>query len=162
MDTHFDVDPNPMYLLLLFFGNNPATHVITINDPVQRRKRSTGCNGRDPVALCAPRKCHPGFGAALGDGEIASILSYIRKSWTAAGADVTADFVQEVRKGEEGVVGPYEAMNLWTTAGAEATCRIQTFYQSDSGMKLGNTVDFEVEGESPLLAMVVIDSVRGG
>ena len=57
----------------------------------------------------------PPFGAALGDGEIASILSYIRKSWTDAEADVTADFVQKVRNGEEGVVGPYEAQELWKT-----------------------------------------------
>ena len=31
----------------------------------------------------------------------------------AAGADVTADFVQEVRNGEEGITGPYEAKDLW-------------------------------------------------
>jgi mono/diheme cytochrome c family protein len=58
----------------------------------------------------------PAFGPALGDGEIASLLSYIRKTWTDAEADVTAEFVQEVRNGEEGVVGPYEAAELWETA----------------------------------------------
>ena len=58
----------------------------------------------------------PPFGAALGDGEIANILSYIRKNWTDAEADVTADFVQEVRNGEEGVTGPYDAQELWKTA----------------------------------------------
>jgi len=58
----------------------------------------------------------PAFGAALGDGEIASILSYIRKTWTDAETDITAEFVQEVRNGEEGVVGPYEAGDLWKTA----------------------------------------------
>ena len=58
----------------------------------------------------------PAFGPALGDGEIASLLSYIRKTWTDAEADVTAEFVQEVRNGEEGVVGPYEAGELWKTA----------------------------------------------
>ena len=68
----------------------------------------------------------------------------------------------------------------------DTTCTIQTFYRSKSGMKLGDTVDFqlkdksfwkehrfrvsdahfdseedlriEVEGASPLLAMVVIAS----
>ena len=58
----------------------------------------------------------PAFGPALGDSEIASILSYIRKTWTDAEADVTADFVQEVRKGEEGVTTLYEAKELWKTA----------------------------------------------
>ena len=33
-----------------------------------------------------------------------------------AEADVTAEFVQEVRNGEEGVVGPYEAGELWKQA----------------------------------------------
>jgi len=58
----------------------------------------------------------PAFGAALGDAEIASILSYIRKNWTDAEADVNADFVKEVRNGEKGVTGPYEAKALWKTA----------------------------------------------
>ena len=58
----------------------------------------------------------PPFGAALGDGEIANILSYIRKSWTEAKADVTAEFVQEVRKGAQGVTGLYEAKDLWKQA----------------------------------------------
>ncbi|MAB76164.1 MAG: hypothetical protein CMO47_06860 [Verrucomicrobiales bacterium] len=58
----------------------------------------------------------PAFDPASGDGEVASLLSYSRKTWTDAEADVTAEFVQEVRNGEKGVVGPYEAWELWETA----------------------------------------------
>ena len=41
-----------------------------------------------------------GFGPALGDDEIASILSYARSAWTDAPADITSGFVKKaaVRK----------------------------------------------------------------
>ena len=41
----------------------------------------------------------PGFRIALGDIEIASSPSYIRKSWTDAEADVMAEVVLEVING---------------------------------------------------------------
>ena len=54
----------------------------------------------------------PAFGAALGDDEIAAILTYIRTSFTDTKAGLTKEFVQEVRNGEEGKTGPYEAKEL--------------------------------------------------
>ena len=55
----------------------------------------------------------PGFGPALGDDEIASILSYVRSAWTDAPADVTSAFVRKIRSAEKGKTGPYEANALW-------------------------------------------------
>ena len=55
----------------------------------------------------------PGFGLALGDDEIASILSYVRSTWTDAKADVTSAFVRKIRGAEKGQTGPYEASVLW-------------------------------------------------
>jgi mono/diheme cytochrome c family protein len=55
----------------------------------------------------------PGFGPALGDDEIASILSYVRSTWTDAKADVTSGFVKKVRASDKGMTGPYEAKKLW-------------------------------------------------
>jgi mono/diheme cytochrome c family protein len=55
----------------------------------------------------------PGFGPALGDDEIASILSYVRSAWTDAPADVTSAFVRKIRGAEKGKTGPYEAQQLW-------------------------------------------------
>ena len=54
----------------------------------------------------------PGFGPALGDDEIASILSYVRSAWTDAPADVTSAFVRKIRGAEKGKTGPYEASAL--------------------------------------------------
>jgi len=64
----------------------------------------------------------PAFGAALGDAEIANILSYVRKSWseTKANTDVTAEQVQQVRQREAGITKPYEAQDLWKADGAAA------------------------------------------
>ena len=55
----------------------------------------------------------PGFGPALGDDEIASILSYVRSAWTDAPADVTSAFVRKIRATEKEKTGPYEAQQLW-------------------------------------------------
>ena len=55
----------------------------------------------------------PGFGPALGNDEIASILSYIRSAWTDAPADVTSAFVRKIRATEKEKTGPYEANALW-------------------------------------------------
>ena len=55
----------------------------------------------------------PGFGPALGDDEIASILSYVRSAWTDAPPDVTSAFVRKIRGAEKGKTGPYEASALW-------------------------------------------------
>jgi len=55
----------------------------------------------------------PGFGPALGDDEIASILSYVRSAWTEAPADVTSPFVRKIRGAEKEKTGPYEANALW-------------------------------------------------
>jgi mono/diheme cytochrome c family protein len=55
----------------------------------------------------------PGFGQALGDDEIASILSYVRSTWTDAPADVTSAFVRKIRAAEKEKTGPYEANALW-------------------------------------------------
>jgi len=55
----------------------------------------------------------PPFGAALGDDEIAAILSFIRKSWTDADPDVTKELVQKVRAAEKGQAGFYEAKSLF-------------------------------------------------
>ena len=57
----------------------------------------------------------PGFGPALGDDEIASILSYVRSAWTDAPADVTSAFVKKIRGAEKGKTGPYEACLLYTS-----------------------------------------------
>jgi len=55
----------------------------------------------------------PGFGPTLGDDEIASILSYVRSTWTDAKADVTSTFVRKIRASEKEKTGPYEASALW-------------------------------------------------
>ena len=55
----------------------------------------------------------PAFGEALGDDEIASILSFIRSAWTDASPNVTSGFIQGVRAREKGKTGPYEAKTLW-------------------------------------------------
>ena len=55
----------------------------------------------------------PGFGPALGDDEIASILSYVRSAWTDAPSDVTSAFVRKIRATEKEKTGPYEANALW-------------------------------------------------
>ena len=55
----------------------------------------------------------PGFGPALGNDEIASILSYVRSTWTDAPADVTYAFVRKIRAAEKEKTGPYEANALW-------------------------------------------------
>jgi mono/diheme cytochrome c family protein len=55
----------------------------------------------------------PGFGPALGDDEIASILSYVRSTWTDAKADVTSGFVKKIRSTEKEKTEPYDASALW-------------------------------------------------
>ena len=54
-----------------------------------------------------------GFGPALGNDEIVSILSYVRSTWTDAPADVTNAFVRKIRAAEKEKTGPYEANALW-------------------------------------------------
>jgi mono/diheme cytochrome c family protein len=60
----------------------------------------------------------PAFGEALGDYEIAAILSFVRSSWSDDKAGVPIEFVQKVRAGEKGKTGPYEAKDLWKTGAA--------------------------------------------
>jgi mono/diheme cytochrome c family protein len=55
----------------------------------------------------------PGFGPALGDDGIASILSYVRSAWTDVPAEITSAFVKKIRGKEKGKTGPYEANALW-------------------------------------------------
>ena len=108
-------------------GNAFMTTDVTYQDfelkfEVRLDKRlNSGCQVRSvPVGksghLRGPQVEIAGGRTGFFYGEIASLLSYIRKTWTDAEADVTAEFVQEVRNGEEGVVGPYEAGELWKTA----------------------------------------------
>lgn len=75
--------------------------------------KSPAANARDPVSLIyvtlygaqAPTTQHsgwaqtmPGYQAALTDGEIAALLTYIRQSWGNVGAPVTPDQVADVRR----------------------------------------------------------------
>lgn len=57
----------------------------------------------------------PAFGPALGDYEIAAILSFVRARWSDDKAGVPIEFVRKVRADEKGKTEPYEAKDLRKT-----------------------------------------------
>ena len=57
----------------------------------------------------------PAFGEALGDYEIAAILSFVRTRWSGDKTGVPIDFVRKVRADAKGKTEPYEAKDLWKT-----------------------------------------------
>ena len=55
----------------------------------------------------------PAFGDALGDNEIAAILTFLRKTWAKGKSAVSKESVAAVRAAVKDQKLPYEASNLW-------------------------------------------------
>jgi mono/diheme cytochrome c family protein len=74
----------------------------------------------------------PAFGEALGDYEIAAILSFVRSRWSDDKAGVPIEFVRKVRADEKGKTGPYQAKDLWKTANAKPKTSVGESWVVDS------------------------------
>lgn len=74
-----------------------------------------GLQGPIDVKGSAYNSIMPAFGATLSDGEIAAVVSYIRKEWSNSASAISIDNVKQLRSLNKGRSAPWTAAELRQT-----------------------------------------------